>query len=412
MIPPKGAFALGGGGIGGGRATPKPLKPKAPRVVRPKPIDPNQQANANAMSAFRTALAQLNQSTPPVDSAAIYAPYRASEQVTGQLGQGYQQAVLNSGAQAQSQYGDALKQAQGQAAAFGISAGAGANPTALQNTGAAPLAQQTNAYAAAAPAAAAQWQALLERTAGAKVADAQAARDQGLVSARQSLAGALPGAIQNEEQLGFQKQTQRDNIGLARTQLTAKQRADLQDYTLGAAKVQTSASNAAESAAIKRASLAEKTSTDAAKLKQGARKLAQGDQALAIKRRATQATAKGLKGIPAAAKALSGGVSSASSNTVSGYYVSITPGPNSVDAGAPARKLFAKDPSNVKIPSGWQRSGDPQPVKGPTTTTKTTTNITPAQWDTQMRALLAQNPGRAGEIKAFLGPRPKGAKKK
>ena len=105
--PPKGKFAIGGP-VGGGRAIPKPKAPPKPRVARPKPLDANAQANLNAMSAFRTALAQLNQATPAVDSAAIYAPYRASEQITGQFGQGLQTAVQGAGQAAQQQYGNAL----------------------------------------------------------------------------------------------------------------------------------------------------------------------------------------------------------------------------------------------------------------------------------------------------------------
>lgn len=391
----------------GGRALPpKPPKPKAPRAIRPKPIDPNAQAQQNAMGAFRTALAQLNASTPAVNEAAIRAPYAASEQITGQLGQGFQQNVLNSGAAAQAQYGQALNQAQGQAAAFGISAGAGANPTALANTGAAPLAQQTNAYAAAAPAAAAQWQALLERTAGAKVADANLQRDTGLTAARQSLATALPGAIQNERQLGFQQETQKENMGLARSQLTAKQIADLQDYTLGSAKAQQSASSAAETAAIKRASLAEKSATDKAKLKQGQQKLAQGDQALAIKRRASTASAKGLKGVAAAVKALSG-TSSTGAKPVSGYKVTFVADPNGVSAGGPPITLTVKDPAKALPPGGYiQPKGTVgTPVYGQAS--KSQQAVTPKQWDQQMRSLLAQNPGQSKAIKAFLGPRPK-----
>lgn len=404
MMPP----ARGGGMARGGQARPvKMPAPKAPAAVRVKPIDPNAQAQQNAMSAFRTALAQLHASTPAVDQNAIYAPYRASEQVTGQLGQGLQQAVLGSGQAAQTQYGNALDQAQQHAAQFGISAGAGANPTQLQNTGAAPLAQQTNAYAAAAPMSTAAWQQALERSAAAKVSGAELARAQGLTSAEQSLSASIPGAISNEKNLAFRQQTQRQNIGLARTQLTAKQNADYNRNVVSQQGITSRAGTAAEAARIRRASLVEKTATDQAKLAQGNRKLAQGDQSLAIRRRASQATAKGLKGVSAAAKALQGGATSASSKTVSGYNVGIVPGPNSVDAGANPRTIFAKDPAAVKLPAGWVRSGDPKPVSGPATTTKTTTSITPAQWDIQMRSLLAQNPGQSAAVKAFLGPRPK-----
>lgn len=386
-----------------------PPKPKAPKISAPKPLDPNAQASQNAMSAFRTALAQLNATTPAVDANAIRAPYAASEQITGQLGAGFQQATNAAGQQAQQQYAQARDAAQQHAAQFGISAGAGANPTALTDNGTAALAQQGAAYSAAAPAATAQWQALLERTAGAKVGEAQVARDAGLTSARQSLATSLPGAIQNEKQLGFQEQTQRDNMGLARSQLTAKQISDLQQYELGAAKVNQSGQVAQTKAQQSAASIAERRRHDLATETAANKKLSQGDQALQIKRRASTASAKGLKGVPAAVKALSGSTGTGT-KPVTGYKVTYVADGNGVNAGAPPVSLFVKDPKSAKPPAGYLPNTTGQPVYGQAG--KTTQGVTPAAWDAQMRSLLAQNPGQGAAIKAFLGPRPKAAKKK
>lgn len=377
-----------------------PPKPKAPRLAAPKAPDPDQVASQNAMAAFRTALAQVKASTPPVDAAAIRAPYAASEAITGQLGAGFQQATNAAGQQAQQQYAQARDAAQQHAAQFGISAGAGANPTALTDNGTQALAQQGAAYSAAAPAATAQWQALLERTAGAKVGEAQVARDAGLTSARQSLATSLPGAIQNEKQLGFQEQTQRDNMGLARSQLTAKQINDLQQYELGAAKVNQSARTAATSAGIKRDALAEKTSNDQAKLRVS-------QDTVALKRRSQQATAQGLKGIAAATKALSGTTSKSGTKKVAkGWDVQVvTYDPEADATGTKVQTLHV--PDKRKIPKGYKQVGSASTHYETVPTSAGSAGLTASQWDVQMRALLAQNPGRGADVKKFLGPRPK-----
>lgn len=389
----------------GGRAMPvRAPRPAAPRIARPKQPSMDQQANQNAMSAFRTALAQLQSSTPQVDQAAIYAPYRASEAVTGQLSQGLQSALQQSGQAAQSQYGQALGTAQQQAAQFGISAGAGANPAALQNTGAAPLAQQTNAYASAAPQAAAQWQQLLERTAAAKVAGAQTDRNNLIAQGSANLSTALPTAIGNEKTRLFQAKTQRFNEGLARTQLTTKQQADMRNYGLDVAKVQQSGAVASTKAAQTAASLNERKRHDLATENTSA-------ASVAIRARATQATAKGLKGVPAAVKALSGTAGTTGKGAYRGWTVQVQPVGSD---GKPLGPVVEKHgPRKDWAPSGYRNVGgavaayDKNAAAGGTSAK----GVSPAQWDQQMRALLAQNPGKGADIKAFLGPRPKAAKK-
>lgn len=386
----------------------KPTVPKAPaprRVVAPKPIDPNVAASNTAMSVFRTALAQLNASTPAVDAAAIRAPYAASQAITGQLGQGYQQAEQQAGAAAQQQYATGRDQAQQHAAAFGISAGAGANPTALTDNGTQALASQTAAYTAAAPAATAQWQALLERTAGAKVSDAELQRSQGLTSARQSLSTSLPSLIANEKDFGFKQGVEKFNEGLARTQLTNKQNADLNNYNLDLAKAKASAGSAQTTAQIKRDALNEKTTNDAAKLRVS-------QDSLALKRRSQQATASGLKGIAAATKALSGSTSKAGTKlTPKGWLVTV--GVLDPDTGEPTGDTKEIPlPDKRHLPTGPDGNPIYKFISAKTNYQKVPTSagsagMTASQWDVQMRSLLAQNPGRSGEIKRFLGPRPK-----
>ena len=375
--------------------------------MRVKPVDPNRVATDNAMSAFRVAMRELQAGTPQVDAAGIRAPYEASKVATGQLGTGLQQALLQGGQAAQSQYASGLGEAQKTAAQFGISAGAGAAPTALQGNGAQLIAQQTQAQAAAAPMASTAWQQALERAAGAKIADATLSRSNLIASGSASLAGSLPGAISNEKQLGFQQDTAKKNFALAVG--TAKDRAtnDLRDYLLGITKVQTSAATSAENARIKRQALAQKSATDKAKLAQGNTKLAQGQQSLEIKKRASTASAKGLKGISGAVKALSG-TSTSGAKPITGYKVTYLADPEGISAGGPPVTLTVKDPNTAQPPSGYikPKSVVGQPVYGQAGS-KTTKGISRSQWDTQMRALLAQNPGQAAAIKAFLGPRPK-----
>lgn len=385
--PPRGGHAL----------APKLPQPRAPR---PKAPNMNQQANANAMTAFRTALSQLQSSTPPVDQAAIYAPYRQSEAVTGQLGQGLQSSLLQSGQAAQDQYAKAQATAQQSAAQFGIGSGGTAAGTAIQNTGAAPLAQQTNAYAAAAPQAATQWQQLLERSAAAKVAGATTDRNNLIAQGSANLSTALPTAIGNEKTRLFQAQTQRFNEGLARTQLTAKQQADMRNYGLGVAKVQQSGAVAATKAGQTQQSLAERKRHDLA---------TEGTSAasVALRARASQATAKGLKGVPAALKAL-GGTASSSGTTKAyrGWDVTVQALDQYTKQPTGATKVI-RLPDKRKVPAGFKFvSAEPHLATVPASSKSA--GITPGQWDAQMRGLIAANPpGSTAAIKAFLGPRPK-----
>jgi hypothetical protein len=374
--------------------------PKATRVptVKVPKLTQDQRATQNAMTTFRTALAQLKASQAPVDSAAIYAPYRASEQVAGQLGQGLQSSLATAGQNAQDQYTKGLGQAQQQAAQFGISAGAGANPTALQNNGTAQIASQSQAQQAAAPQAAAAWQQLLERTAAAKVSDAQLQRSNLLSQGEATLSSNLPSLIGDEKTKLAQAHAQRFNEGLARTQIDAKQKADLRSYLLGAAKVQTSAKSASDSNAIKRAALSEKTTTDQAKLAQGAEKIA-------LTKRTQAAKNNGLKGIDAAVKALSGTTSGSSTKSVAKGW-KVTYQPLDPDTGSPSGNVTTIHMPSKKAPAnGKFISAETNYATVPNT--PSTTGVTQKQWDTQMRALIAQNPGKAKQVKAFLGPRPK-----
>lgn len=387
--PPRGGHAI----------APRIPKPKAPRVIRPKAPDPNKIASDNAMSAFRTALAQLQASTPQVDAAAIRAPYAASQQITGQLGAGYQAAEQRAGQAAQAQYAQGRDAAQQRAAQFGISAGAGANPTQLADNGTQALAQQTAAYQAAAPAATAQWQALLERTAGARVSAAELARAQGLTSAEQSLSAGIPSAIANEKNRLFQAHTQRFNEGLARTQLTQKQQDSMRNYGLDVAKVQQSGQVAQTRAQQNAAAINERKRHDLA-----TETTAQANTA--IRQRATRATNKGLKGIPAALKALQGTTAGGNTTKVAkGWDVQVQP--IGADGNPLGPVVKQHGPRKDWSPPGYRNVGGATThyATGPGTPSKT--GITPSQWDAQMRGLLAQNPGQAQAIKAFLGPRPK-----
>lgn len=384
-------------------APPKP--PKAPKI---KPIDPNQAATDNAMSAFRTALAQLQASTPQVDANAIRAPYQAASVATGQLGAGLQSALAQSGQAASDQYTRGLGEAQKTAAQFGISAGAGAQPTALQNTGSQLLAQQTQAQTAAAPMATTAWQQLLERTSAAKVADANLQRQAGLTAAEQSLSGSIPGAIRDEKQLGFQQDTAKKNFALAVGTQRDRATNDLRDYLLGVQKTQTSAATAAANTDVKKKQLAQKTSNDAAKLRVSQDKLA-------LDRRTKQATASGLKGVAAAAKALGGASTKPGTKSVpAGWDVTVVSlDPDTGEAGTETQTLpNIKDarPSQQGFAGGVPKTYkiiSSTPARRTVATAGGSASITRSTWDTQYRALLAQNPGRQAEVKAFMGPRPK-----
>lgn len=222
-----------------------PKIPKTPGTKQPKPGSPGTpgwtaftqarwaenhqpqietaQANTSALNAFHTALQQLKASTPAVNTVPILAPYQAAETAASQLGTGLQQAEANAGQTAQNQYTQGLGDAQARAASFGISAGAGANPTALSNNGSAGIANISQAQQAAAPQAAAAWQALLQRTGATAVSNAQLARQQGLTTAGQTLAASLPTLIGNAKQQALQDRTETDNLNLAKSQLSEKQ---------------------------------------------------------------------------------------------------------------------------------------------------------------------------------------------
>lgn len=383
---------------------PKPSKPKAPKapgfvgIPKAAPVTPT----STAMGAFRTALAQLQASTPQVDAGAIRAPYVASEQVTGQLGAGYQAAEQQAAQAAQAQYAQAQQQAQGHAAAFGISAGAGANPTALSDNGTAQLAQQGQAYTAAAPAATAQWQALLERTAGAKVSDAQLQRSQGLTAAQQSLATSLPGAIGNEEDRAFQRHTQSFNERLAESQLTDKEAADLRQYGIDVGKLKLQGQQFDTTTDINRGKL--KVQQDTLKLKQ----------------RAASIQKTGLKGVPGAVSALTAAATAkppkagSTTKVARGWDVQVVSyDPESDATGTKITTVQVPDkrhaPAGFKIVAGT--TAKPHYDTVPARTGQTgALGVTKSLWDAQFRSLMAQNqdvPNAAAQIKRLLGPRPK-----
>jgi len=361
---------------------------------------------SNAMSAFRTALGQLQQNVPQVNSDQIYAPYRASEAVTGQLGQGLQQSLLNSGQAAQAQYGNAFDQAQQHAAQFGISMGAGANQSALQNTGVGALAGQTNAYAAAAPQAAAQWQALLERTAAAKVDAAQLQRSGLIASGNATLATNLPQAIRDEKTLANQQAASRANNAYLRSSLTLKgQQAYDQNILrqeginagVTKTKLQQQGANSRSAASIaaanSRAAAGRENSLD-----------------IAQTRAQKSATAKGLN-ITQALTALKPGGGS-SSKAITGYKIAVrswdgTPG----TSGLGTHIQYLPVANTNKAPSGFQKvpNTKAEPIYGPASATPGST--TASQWDRAVSVMQAQNPTLTRQeafnwVKQFAGPRP------
>ncbi len=383
----------------GGRALPvKPKAPKLRRIAAPKPITPE---NA-AMTTFRAALQQLNQAVAPVNTAAIQAPYDAASVATAGLGEGLAANLVATGQQAQDQYTQGFKLAQQAAASFGISAGAGANPTVLENTGTGYLANRTQADTSAAASATTAWQQLLARTSAAKVADAQTQRQGVIDQGRASLSANLPSLIGSEKDRAFQKKTARDNMGLAYSQLTAKQQSDAQQYGLDYAKAAAGATSDAEAARIKRAQLAQKTRTDAAKVRVS-------QETLALKRRTAAASAAGLKGVASVAKALTSVTSTkpGTKKTPKGWdvtYQVLDP-----DTGEPTgdtrtirqpRKDRNPDTNTYKFVSALTHY-ETLPTSGGSA------SLTARSWDTYFRSLLAQNPGRTAEVKAFLGARPK-----
>lgn len=350
------------------------------------------------MSAFRAALSQLNALTPQVDANQIRAPYQAASAAAGQLGQGLQQSLLASGQAAQNQYAAAQQAAQQNAAQFGISAGAGAQPTLLPDTGAAAgLAAQTQAQAAAAPQAASAWQQLLERTAASRVADANLQRSSLLTSARAQLAGNLPGLIGQEKDRAIQKSAADANNAYLRDQMTLKGQQDFRDYLLGAAKVKQSARQDAVRNDLERDKLAQKTKTDAERTRIQR-------EALALKKRTETAQAAGLKGVAAATKAFTSTSKPGTKKVAKGWDVTVRE--VDPDTGFEGATRTIHLPDKRKVPKGYKFiSAETHYATVPTS--GGSAGITRAMWDAQMRSLLAQNPGRAAEVKAFLGPRPK-----
>lgn len=225
MKPPKVAVSPGGHG--------PVFKPKKPKVTKPKttvsstsvvrraaPLTPQQTAEG----FFRSTLEQIRSLQKPVDTAAIAAPYTAAQGATTQLGAGLAQSLIGTGGQAQAQYNAGRNDAQQHAAAFGISAGAGANPMALEDNGSQLIGQQTQAQAAAANQAAAAWNQLLERTKAAATSKAVSDRAASDQQVETSLASNIPQWRQNAETLAFQKQTAKQNNDYLLSTLTEKQR--------------------------------------------------------------------------------------------------------------------------------------------------------------------------------------------
>lgn len=360
----------------GGRVQPRPsgvvasqggrVQPSAPKQTTPK-LSATQIATQNAMSAFHTALAQLQSAIPQTDTTAIYAPYRQSEAVAGQLGTGLQSSIQQAGQAASQQYGQGLDTAQQHAAQFGIAAGG--QPQALTNTGTPALATQTNAYAAAAPAAAAAWQALLERTGAAAVNTANQNRANTIASGTATLAGNIPQAIQNEETKQFQQKAEKFNEGLAQSQLTAKQVADLRSYELGAAKITQTGQQDATKNGLTAASLAERTRHDKAT-----------ERGATI--RAQKAAQSGVKGIPQvlAALKISTPSSSSSKRAAKGWDVTIQPWDtaNNKPSG-PVKTIHAARADFA--PPGYKNVGATTHYESVPASTTTSSGMTRAQWD-------------------------------
>lgn len=221
----------------GGRVPPKP---KAPKKTTPKKTLPVQTRAATPMQGaedlFRTTLSQIRSLQTPLNTTAIAQPYTDASVATGQLGAGLATAVQGTGQAAQDQYAHARDEAQQHAAGFGISAGAGANPTALQDNGSSMIAQQTQAQAAAANQAAAAWQTILERAKATAVSKAQTDRQNQDTQTETQLASNIPGWAQNAEQLAFQKDTAKKNYVLALGTADDKRTNALRDYLLGVRK--------------------------------------------------------------------------------------------------------------------------------------------------------------------------------
>lgn len=412
----------------GGRAVPvKMPRPPAPpvrnrtppRAARPvvaRPAAPVQDpATSAAMQTFRSTLAQLNSLSPAVDATAIRAPYEASKVATGQLGAGWNASELASGQAAQDQYNRARDAAQQSATSFGISAGAGAAPTAIDDSGNnLLLSQQTQANASAALSAAAAWQGLLERTAGAAVSKAQQARQDQMTAGQQQLTMALPGLIGDEKNLAFQKKTESDNMRALYSQLSEKQRAAISGEQLRAMGIeQTAGAAAARTAATRRGQ--DKTAAAAAsKLAETQRHNLKTEAATAAKQKAAKAA--GIKGIDQVMKLNPKSGAAKGVPTAAGFTATI----QQYDAagkplGPPEHGVHLSDarPGHTGLKAGWRVVGTPEPN---TVTRSSGAGSTGFNWPVyrqQLAILVGMNPGvPVAQLKSYLPPTPKTAKKK
>lgn len=374
-------------------------------------------ASTAAMETFRSTLAQLNTLSPEVDATAIRAPYEASKVATGQLGGGWSQAVLDSGRQAQQQYGEAHDAAQQRAASFGIASGAGAGPGIDDSKANLLLSQQTEAHSAAALAAASAWQGLLERTAGATVAKAQGDRQNVIDQGKQQLTLALPGMVAAEKDRALQDRTESDNMKALYSQLTEKQRAAMSSDWLRKYGIEQTAKTAA----------ANRTTTQSiadAKLDETIRHNTQTEAAT----REKQAAAKrmGIQGIDAVMK-LNPNSSGKSSTTTKGFGFTVLAQQYDEDGepmGVP-QEVHVSDgrPGHMKLQKGWKAVGKAEPNLKDVKTPAGGTGFSWPVYRQQIAILVGANrnwtnpaTGKVGmtpaEAAKYLAPTPKTVKKK
>lgn len=360
-----------------------------------------------AMTTFRSTLAQLNALTPEVDALAIRKPYEESKVATGQLGEGWRQASVAGGQAAQSQFNTARDDAQSSAARFGISAGAGGANMAIDTSkGDLLLAQQTQANQAAAVAAAAAWQGLLERTAGGAVSKAQSDRQGVIDTGKRDLALSIPGMVNQEKDRAFQQGVANDNRNIALSQLTEKQRAsmtaeDLRKYGIDvAADTAAAGRRTTERGQDKtyEAAFARATETNRHNLKTEAATLAK-----------QKAAAKaGIKGLSDVMKL--NPKAGAEVNTPTGFYAMYKPINAQGEVTGPAQRI-AIDRKDAEL-SGYRL------VRGSSTTRyqKLPSEKSGFNWGTyrqQIAILVAANPGMTPQQAAkYLTPTPKTGKKK
>lgn len=383
----------------GAGAAKAPAAPAAP-VVDTSP-------EGQAMTTFRSTLAQLNALTPEVDALAIRKPYEESKVATGQLGAGWQQQELAGGQAAQAQFNTARDDAQHRAAQFGITAGAGANPMAIDSSkGDLLLAQQTQANQSAAASAAAAWQGLLERTAGASVDKARSDRQGVIDTGKRDLALSIPGMVNQEKDRAFQQGVADDNRNIALSQLSEKQRASMTDEDLRKFGIITTANTAAAGRATTergqdlnyKAALKRATETNRHNLKTEAATLAK-------QKAAAKAGINGLSDVmklnPKAGSEV---------DTPTGFYAMYKPVNADGEVTGPAQRI-AIDRKDAEL-SGYRL------VRGSSTTRyqKLPSEKSGFNWGTyrqQIAILVANNPGMTPQQAAkYLTPTPKTGKKK